>query len=1477
MKVKPNLFLNMSPQTTEEGGLAFARNMKLDDDGNLVSDYGYKNISAMANYNIVGHIVGLENKIYFFCHTLVNNSYIDNIVEYDEVKETISVINTTWKYGGGEIDGCVNTNQSGEKILTIGEYLSYGSSIPLKHINLSFPTVEQSLYSQAPKCPTANLKLVDTYVKTIPNGVYVFFIRYKIRKGVYTNWFLCSKPIFGGTREQTITFQGGLKYINTHKDSAKSFVFQLNFVQIANIGSYSEFQLGFIITHDEATDARAWKHFNRSAFVTGTPNYHTPDPENPGQFLPDENLIYFDYENVEEANIDDLLETTYEIYNVRNVASFKNKLYISNYKETNFNEALPNINDYFKVQSTIIDRDSTQNIYNNVRLTLGDTDWNLDFYIKEDKCYTHATDQNQNQQTVSGLINAYLADNPLDNLLDVNISDFVKGETVEREHIIDIYYHGDTNEDPDIIYAKQLETNIDNNIIFGGNFVKTYNSTGYGWKDVGLDVVNQVVGENFRRIHNLANNPHPFYNNNLQIGFGLFGNDSQMVPTESKSAAKGNVVVINSTSLNSNAATAGNKWFDSSVRSIIASLVKSEIEHKSRLILGYAVIYSGTKEYIITLSNNVSKGVFQSNSYLGDNVLGYYYNIDYKNNSDNGVIKTAIKKEIKNLIKYNILGIDDNGNITLSIDNDYVKANNITFYFKACELSVEETELNNNSNEYYDVRFSATLKSTYYTCLCTYNIKNDIISITEPVNTGDAYNQQSVLMPYSHYDAYIHFVDEHNIITNGIKLNTQIVTGVLGPTDVVTKHILQYKLTGVPSSITSKYKSFFISINNIGDVVIETFDYNFVNGMHILNVIEADAMLYNLNDNITIMDDNGIIITRNAKYYSSGEGTPALAFGNCGFIGWYDNNNEPYNRNFYIIISRDNQNKENISLVKATPYLPLVPEIDTGWITVQDGFYGSYFCSIKKPSFYLSSQCYVSGNDVYAATRGTDIVLKDFDQYISSQDSPLYFIRSNFNLNYLSLTQDINDKIYRVGNVKQVKRVIDSLILSSIYELKPMYKDFTNKYFRKYDPNYKVYFDNTIRVSHVLSDETFNNSVFKFAATDYYNVPTDRGIIVNLFSIGNTIFVHTKDSFYKFDGNQTITANNSDIHLQESEPFTAGISQIFDSEYGYGGIDTKESGCITFDSYFFYDKSSNHIFAYGGNAQVQIIDGNIYKLLAYYKPSDCKTLHDELNCRVLFEFTSGRPEYKPQSVEYKTFTLSYNYKTKTFVSFHDLSLVNAFVGRHRAYSYRDGFIRLFETETNINTSSLVESMNINRIFGSATTACIIEFGSSIYKKQIAPFGIAIVTFPKESIRETINSIRYIADIQQEDHETQSTPVYDVLVNPQVTRTNPVINFYIVTDSCVSSLVNTNVDDTARPNSLLDYKGFKYDMGFWTSNFFRNNINKTNIYNYPHDYPNRGLDPDDNSLVYGRYFIIVFDFKADTPIKFEELFVNTEKY
>lgn len=1537
MKVKPSLYLNMSPQTTEEGALAFARNMKLDDDGNLVSDYGYKDITctvsndanpavALNTYNIVGHIVGLDNKIYFFCAKKSGKYWIDEgIVEYNEISETAEKLNTEWTYNGGEIDGYVSTNQSGEKILTIAEYKD-GNNVPLKHINLSFPDArDESIYCQAPACPTANLVLTDTYVKTIPNGVYVFFIRYKIRKDVYTNWFLCSRPIFGGTSEKITTLQGGLSYINFHKDSAKSFVFHLDFAQINNIDSYSEFQLGFIISHDEATDARTWKHFNMTPF---NPNGGT---------------IYFDYENVEEANIDDLLETTYELYNVRNVTAFKNKLYISNYIESNFNPDIVNtLKDYITLSVAHTKSQGSSDIdYKN--MTYNATPLHYDY---SKGYYDRAT----GGADIKSLINS--------NHFNYDITKLAKLESKEKSNVarFDVFWNADIN--PDIALVYNIYNDLHNKVIFGQDWLTpipdTYGPAGwppeesYVQKIANVGLRLNAMGANAyiyaplkkNSTESGANNNHPWYNLGFTFGFGSFKADEVGTPNYKLGCSLFNAfnywydydyIAGRTATFDSNTG-----WFtrDSGfadfARSTIENTIQREIEDRSFFAKAYLEIASGANTYLIdydeemdldNYAGHIMNFNFMTNGGPAydyqDKPWKYYSDVDgsdkthleilnpelFSTTTMSASLNSKIKTWVYNVIYNKIVGVDENGAPVLNVGTAnnpiIIRANSISVNFKKIDFTVENEDIN-TSEGHYVKRFKISMKTTDYTSLCTFAIKNNYIHVTD---RGIGAEQLSTLMPLSTYQPYVHFVDKHNIITNGVKLPSF-------PTDAAYSNddVLYLKYTVADNIPANNFESFFISLVSIGDIVMEGFGYSKVpnSTTNIVHCLEIDTLLYNINDNITVKlyNSQGQLhrTFTDARYYSSGSSYPPLAFGNCGFIVFEDGSDWSAYK-IYIIISR-NKSAENIdNLPKASSYIPFKTE--TTPKKLPDGYYGSWRCLVKKPSFELSSSCYVSGKDVYAVNRTTALALNEFKSFIQVQDSITYFVRSNFNLNYLSLTEDIADNIFTVGSassgVKQVARVINSAILSSIYELKPMYKDFANKFFRSFDSDYKIDFDNTVRVSNVLSDETFNNSVFKFASADYYNVPTDRGIIVNLFSIGNNVFVHCKGSLYKFDGNATIAANDKDIQLQSTEPFNAGITQILDSEYGYGGIDTKQAGCITFDSYFFYDQASNHIFAYGGNSQIQLIDGNIYKLLSYYKPSECKTLHDELNCRVLFEFTSGRDEHNRTGVSYNTFTISYNYKTKTFVSFHDISLVNAFASRHKAYSYKYALVNLFNTDSQIDTNKLVEEMNVNRIFGGATTACIIEFGSQIYKKQASPFGIAVVLFPQANLRETIDSVRYVSDIQQLDSETQSIPVYDVLVNPQVTRNNPVTNFYIITDSCISSLVTTNVDDTARPDighedqkddkyyrknntsttpmtpsTLMDYKGFKYDMGFWTSNYFRNKLNEADIYGYS-DTVSRALGMDRNSLVYGRYFILVFDFKPDTPIKFEDVYMNTDKY
>ena len=840
------------------------------------------------------------------------------------------------------------------------------------------------------------------------------------------------------------------------------------------------------------------------------------------------------------------------------------------------------------------------------------------------------------------------------------------------------------------------------------------------------------------------------------------------------------------------------------------------------------------------------------------------------------------------------ISIDNEGNSYLLLDlSEYggttkTIVNNIQIVFRKIDFKVAYDEITSDDAN-FKANFNISIDSREYISNCNFNFNSSLIVDSTP----KVYSQFPSLMPFSTYRPYIHFVDNHNIITNGIKLKDIKTEGITNYNSVLS---LAYKLNIDYNNI---YKSFFISIKNIGDIIIEGFGYKKLeNNTHILNFLELDTLLYNINDNITIIDNTGVVVTTTAKYYSSGSSNPSLAFGNCGYVSWNNDETDYTNKKLYIKIIRDFNDTIENNLIKASGYMPLIKTDD--YIEVLEGYYGSWFCSVTKPNFDLSSSCYVSGKDIYSADRSTDSVkLKDFEGYVTVSPSTIYYIRSNFNLNYLTLTEDITDTIFSIGSAgsgnKQVAKVINSAILSYIYELKSMYKDFTNKTFSAYDKDYKIQFNNTIRVSTVISDESYNNSIFSFYAEDYYNIPTDRGIIVNLFAIGNSIYAHTKNSFYKFDATKTIMSSNEDIKLQESEPFDVGLTQIFDSQYGYGGIENKESGCITFDSYFFYDNKNNHIFSYSGNGQIQLIDGSIYKFLTYFKPKSCRTIHDSANNRIFFEFCD---------IYGSLFTLSYNYKSKSFVSFHDITLEKTFSTRNFSYSYLNRFDTLFVGDFNIS-EELIAPFVTNALYGTASSLCKISgdtsprdyavnyernspIGSYFDKyNQSSPFVLSIITFPKEYIREIINSISYLAYKIENIVEEKGKNICNLdgctefswynLLNKQIENENPIKKLYVITDNCVSTPIENTVDDYARPNSLLDYKGFKYDKGLWNTNYFRNAANVDNIYNYPDQPRNNAIPNNDNySLVYGRYFILNFNLTKNFPVKFEEIFINSEK-
>lgn len=326
-RVVPKLNLNKTPQIVEPYSLIFAKNIKLLKDNTIGRDDGIdiveQNLTAHDNVilsysNLIGFIP-YNTKVFLF-YDRNSKSYI---FCYDEHTKEFTEVACSWKWSGGLIDGCVNINLRNETLLTIAEHFeddNVTTLVPFKTININESTYEddETIYTQVPNLGIVNFNLVGNYQNIIPNGVYQFFVRYEIKPDLYTSWIPVSKECFTANIYEDDTAQGTVRYMDTKEDSNNSFVFHVE--SLTNYGkNYLSMQVGFILSHDDSIVARSWKKFS-----------------------PDVTTIYFDYDQdyIKEINVTDLINPVFGLYNVKNVTSFKNKLYISNYIESNYNEDL---------------------------------------------------------------------------------------------------------------------------------------------------------------------------------------------------------------------------------------------------------------------------------------------------------------------------------------------------------------------------------------------------------------------------------------------------------------------------------------------------------------------------------------------------------------------------------------------------------------------------------------------------------------------------------------------------------------------------------------------------------------------------------------------------------------------------------------------------------------------------------------------------------------------------------------------------------------------------------------------------------------------------------------------------------------------------------------------------------------------------------------------------------------------------------
>lgn len=1480
-QIIPKLNLNKTPSIIESNSLVFAKNIRLDIDGSIHRDYGVfpmsihkgKNTDNLVNYktilnriisdieesikgtetpedyillnydhlqwisgkeikdednNIIASkgthkIVGIisnSNEFYIFINgtcvkgTDSNGKDITEvynfIICYDEKEDRFYPCNCNWNWSGGTITGCVINNLLGEKILNIGEK-DATTLVPLKCINLNTSTIrdDERIYTQTPNIPITNLKFIGSFNYVIPNGVYQFFVRYKIRDNFYTDWFPASKELFAGNKNINNTSFGTVKFVNTHRDSDNSFKFSVEHLFINQKYNYKSFQIGFIISHDDAIMARAWKHFDF-----------------------DVNTINFDYNarDAYEIEVIDLLKSAYQLYDVGNITSFKNRLYVSNYKETDFNENLQDKANEIGIKITDQSATSGYDGYPIIERTLNKKTVIAGLKINEEELSFNGPNgiidrllrlkNNYNNKSVKDAITDAIDSNS-SNSYKCGAKQWsieISGDKQSLTNAQNQFKHNHSGDN----YSNFEFQKVIQNIKVGGNYINTFT----------VDAILSAIYNKTR------------YLNENCIFINSSGAEDYQV----------NVEIIRKCSyIHKHWVSNGLKPYEPSLEDTYDTIssVDTSVGRPSNTIIGgggghyeYTTVNSTyTQTITLRLLGDRSKYKSTDSSIL----LGYTTLIPYQK------------------YKFYIHYVKQNGEIT---------------------------------NGYYCNGRTGGIKTVPY--------KSAVDSVIFPKFTN-------INLPKGYVACFFSIVHVENTVATVYDIDTNNTYGEASCMDI--------NVGLMPGSDNMTIKQGIASTSgdtgDTGDITINP-DFPIPNDPII--PASGEEQSDTTPDLPTAPTTKTEIKTNSAKYYYSSDTSNTRYFGADGIIQFDKDSNIVSGKVAYLVNDYTISDAEDTQLTKCTPFInPLTLSKDDNNINVYSSFDNmnllGYICAINPLDREKTIKYYTDGSSAYYKPNSDEadesgvsfrlIELKNHLKDASTDEEKLTalsvinistdieYVYSNYNLNYMSLNEDpietyktyynntseqTTDKTTPTGSV--VLRLFKSLMMSSTYMLPAMYKTYTKKAYSIYKRNEVTEFNNTIRASKLEGDESSIN-IYKFEPNDYYNIPTNRGLIVNLISVGDAILVHTEDSMFRFSGSNTIQSSDGEIQPAENNVFDTGVSEVFGSDFGFAGLQYKTDHIVTENGYIFFDRDSRIVYMYSGQGQIVKLSDSIEKLFRHRPIESIRFANDYYNNRffmsILFyeDYTATENDKPVIKQRYYPVTLSFNVteNVKSFVSLHDFYYGYAFNTKTKCYFLTDDMKDICAidkeykgcySKLELYNDKLYLQKRETQIIKLADTdvagATVINYNIKLYDSILD-----IIDNNNYETVKTLNAINWCGN-------KITSEFIDIIQNDEVTlnmveEVNDVVPckyIRIYSDTCMSNLLPCTARSNDKSISALAYTKYPfYNQGTWTFNYFRNILNSNNN--------KTRYSGDNNSLIEGKYFVVRFVFDSD--FKLETLSLN----
>lgn len=1474
MNITPKLSLNKHPKDCDSLSLVNATNVKVTNDLTLISNEEdlkrNKIINTTLNnefggggHSIIGAIPCNDEIIIF-----ASGQATSVIARYNEKENKFKIIyNGDLLNNTNKIKGTFTYNVNNDLIIAISLYnTNTNTDEPLRVFNLgkfNDTNIDNNQFKDeiSSIIPEVKLPSIEShyYVKgSCYKGWTYLYIRFKINKTDYTQWYNFGYPIFvddiyrqqifrycfyqyrvGRTAAEldlynvddvdghsavpmdgfcTGCYDG---FSNNSEISNTTFAINLNF---NNFNNFDQYQLGFVCASKAYT----------KAFITNDIN------------ISNTNYI-FNPKCLSEGSITEFITAYYNYYNVKNIINYKNRLYISNYKEQTLNK---------KIDQSIIDSVSISLKVNTTNFAFSFTNKDTVSTLKQIVILTEKRkDVRSGQEQLKTPKQYFLDINSISDITNQSIP-FNKILNVDNsiDLIVKITKEGNTTEKVININSITIKKDpSDSSTLPGYCKIKIgeeiYDSIEYCFKtDVDsngnytnfkiFDATNYIISFQKKCIDTISS-----FNDRLK--------ESTLIPGEVYSFyihyidkyghATNGYRINNKTYLTTNT---GNGYF---IPIKIYLPVKNLTE-------GYIAV---NEEYTL----KEFKNVLNSSGNLN------IYNINKFNNKLISSGSSASKSDIKNYLlslygdlfadnitKYDdikIANIFNSGNVSGSTTGNfgvYINENNERL-FKIPEEEYYST-YEGIVNYKYGLRVTVKIPKDYIGYFISYEKFESTKKVTGFLTNKDAREISAIEYNIGQGVTFKNY--ENNKVSSDMYLYSSTF-------DIKDSLSTDYNFIRIKAKSTKYCKH-----DNSGNITVTTEG----NDGFIAEISKSDILYrnssinyaYDLNkslinytaiqDKIYPIDNYKLVVADSVKDDRGGLST-AIKLKNIEQLFISD---DKYRVNTYIASLYNYHNKLYVNKEKT---LIRIGNIIYGSGTINtdinDGFNGVY--TYDGVIVYNGSGItFNSENNNLYNTRGKVIksipdnsdkniglsVLDEtseksfhlnipFLNYIQFPIIDTYYYESKyFNNNPQNVIftimkpdeQDVEAKGYWPGLIVEPKNSIDLFSNSQGSQ-----DDFIPTVYNNYRDDILniTQFDKTIRRSNVIQDESAVNAWRQFPTECYKNINENKGIITNLVGIGVYLLAHTEHSLFMFNGDATLQTKDKSLQLLQPDAFDTNYVEVFTSDLGFGGLQDDLAFIVDQFGYIFYNNDFTRFYKFD-NGQLSLIDQDIYLYLQDNKPTNVRFGNDKFNKRLLISLKLSNNTTK---------TLSYNYELSNFVSFHDYNFIQGYNTKSKLYlvSGNDLYSDIYNF-TDAKSYGTYESLSFSTTYPSSISIILNEDYDAI----------KFLEFIKYNVRKVSksNSLVSISPVK----ESMQPYAGDILeIFSEFTNTGE---------------IDINIDTT---NKFNRYSKPWFELGNWNFNYFRNKIST---------YAGNGSDK--LTRIYGNYIVIKFTFnnKDKVCIEFENL-------